>query len=200
MSSHQILSVGFPELFDLFQLSGMDAKRWLRRSWVYRPVQAPHAEGRNVARNSIWVDADACPKVIKEILFRAAERTGVTVTLVANRSLAIPRIASLRVLQVGAGFDVADKVIANRAMAGDLVITADVPLAAEIIEKGGEALNPRGERYSQDTIRGVLTMRDFMDTMRASGHVGGGPSTLTQADRNAFASHLDKWLARLPKT
>jgi uncharacterized protein YaiI (UPF0178 family) len=153
-----------------------------------------------VARNSIWVDADACPKVIKEILFRAAERTGVTVTLVANRSLAIPRISSLRVLQVATGFDVADKVIANRAVAGDLVITADVPLAAEIIEKGGEALNPRGERYSPDTIRGVLTMRDFMDTMRASGNVGGGPPTLTQADRNAFASHLDKWLARLPKT
>jgi uncharacterized protein YaiI (UPF0178 family) len=153
-----------------------------------------------VTRNSIWVDADACPKVIKEILFRAAERTGVTVTLVANRSLAIPRISSLRVLQVATGFDVADKVIADRAVAGDLVITADVPLAAEIIEKGGEALNPRGERYSPDTIRGVLTMRDFMDTMRASGNVGGGPPTLTQADRNAFASHLDKWLARLPKT
>jgi len=145
-----------------------------------------------VARNSIWVDADACPKVIKEILFRVAERTGVTVTLVANRSLAIPRIPSLRVLQVAAGFDVADNETANRAVAGDLVITADVPLAAEIIEKGGEALNPRGERYSPDTIRGVLTMRDFMDTMRASGNVGGGPPTLTQADRNAFASHLDK--------
>lgn len=145
-----------------------------------------------MARNSIWVDADACPKVIKEILFRVAERTGVTVTLVANRSLAIPRIPSLRVLQVAAGFDVADNETANRAVAGDLVITADVPLAAEIIEKGGEALNPRGERYSPDTIRGVLTMRDFMDTMRASGNVGGGPPTLTQADRNAFASHLDK--------
>ena len=167
---------------------------------MYRRVQPAHAEEKNVARNSIWVDADACPKVIKEILFRAAERTGVTVTLVANRSLAIPRIPSVRVLQVAAGFDVADNEIANRAVAGGLVITADVPLAAEIIEKGGEALNPRGERYSGDTIRGVLTMRDFMDTMRASGNVGGGPSTLTQADRNAFASHLDKWLARLPKT
>ena len=93
---------------------------------------------------------------------------------------------------MAAGFDVADNETANRAVAGDLVITADVPLAAEIIEKGGEALNPRGERYSPDTIRGVLTMRDFMDTMRASGNVGGGPPTLTQADRNAFASHLDK--------
>jgi uncharacterized protein YaiI (UPF0178 family) len=149
-----------------------------------------------VAPASIWVDADACPKVIKEILFRAAERTGVLVTLVANRSLTIPRIASLRVLQVAAGFDVADNEIAHRVAAGDLVITADVPLAAQIIAKGGEALNPRGERYSPDTIRGVLTMRDFMDTMRASGHVGGGPPALTQADRNAFASHLDRWLAR----
>jgi hypothetical protein len=147
----------------------------------------------------IWVDADACPKVIKEILFRAAERTGVIVTLVANRPLAIPRIASLRVLQVAAGFDQADKEIASRAVAGDLIITADVPLAAEIIAKGGEALNPRGERYSSDTIRGVLTMRDFMDTMRASGNVGGGPPALTQADRNAFASHLDKWLSERAK-
>jgi uncharacterized protein YaiI (UPF0178 family) len=144
----------------------------------------------------IWVDADACPNVIKEILFRAAERTGVMVTLVANRSLAIPRLPSLRLLQVGDGFDVADKEIVERSTAGDLVITADIPLAAEIIAKGGEALNPRGERYSADTIRGVLTMRDFMDTMRASGIVGGGPPALTQADRNAFASHLDRWLAR----
>ena len=150
------------------------------------------------AAPSIWVDADACPKVIKEILFRAAERTGVTVTLVANRPLATPRIPSLRVLQVAAGFDVADKEIASRAVAGDLVITADIPLAAEIIAKGGQALNPRGERYSPDTIRGVLTMRDFMETMRASGNVGGGPPALTQADRNAFASQLDKWLA--PRT
>ena len=145
---------------------------------------------------SIWVDADACPRVIKDILFRAAERTGVPVTLVANQALAIPRIPSLRVIQVASGFDIADDEIVNRTAAGDLVITADIPLAAQIIAKGGEALNPRGELYSADTIRGVLTMRDFMDTMRASGHVGGGPPTLTQADRNAFASHLDKWLAR----
>ena len=148
---------------------------------------------------SIWVDADACPNVIKEILFRAAERTGVTVTLVANRPLSIPRVPSLRLLQVTDGFDVADKQIVERSAAGDLVITADIPLAAQIIAKGGEALNPRGERYSPDTIRGVLTMRDFMDTMRASGIVGGGPPALTQADRNAFASHLDKWLARQAK-
>lgn len=145
---------------------------------------------------SIWVDADACPNVIKQILFRAAERTGITVTLVANRPLAIPRVPSLRLLQVADGFDVADKEIIDRTSPGDLVITADIPLAAQVIAKGGEALNPRGERYSPDTIQGVLTMRDFMDTMRASGNVGGGPPALTQADRNAFAGHLDKWLAR----
>jgi uncharacterized protein len=149
-----------------------------------------------VTTAAIWVDADACPNVIKEILFRAAGRTGVTVTLVANRPLSIPRVASLRLLQVADGFDMADRQIVERSAAGDLVITADIPLAAQIIAKGGEALNPRGELYSPDTIRGILGMRDFMDTMRASGVVGGGPPALTQADRNAFASHLDKWLAR----
>lgn len=149
---------------------------------------------------SIWVDADACPNVIKEILFRAAERTGVTVTLVANRPLAIPRVPSLRLLLVADGFDVADQQIVERSAAGDLVITADIPLAAQIIAKGGEALNPRGERYLPDTIRGILTMRDFMDTMRSSGIVGGGPPALTQADRNSFASHLDTWLARRSKS
>ena len=148
---------------------------------------------------NIWVDADACPKVIKEILYRAAERTGVTVTLVANQSLIIPRVPSLRVLQVAKGFDVADNEIVRRAEAGDLVITADIPLAAEVMAKGAQALNPRGERYSPDTIRGILNMRDFMDTMRASGHVGDGPPPLTQANRSAFANHLDAWLARRPK-
>lgn len=148
---------------------------------------------------SIWVDADACPNVVKEILFRAADRTGVTVTLVANRILAIPRVPSLRVLQVAAGFDVADNEIVKRAAPGDLVITADIPLAAASIAKGAAALNPRGERYSPDTIRGILTMRDFLDTMRASGHTGAGPPALTQADRNAFAAHLDRWLARSVK-
>ena len=145
---------------------------------------------------SIWVDADACPKVIKDILYRAAERTGVTVTLVANQALQHPRIPSLRLLQVSSGFDVADNEIVKHVIAGDLVVTADIPLAAEVIAKGEEALNPRGELYSPDTIRGVLMMRDFMDTMRSSTIVGGGPPPLTQADRNAFASHLDKWLAR----
>jgi uncharacterized protein len=146
--------------------------------------------------SSIWVDADACPGVIKEILFRAAKRTGVAVTLVANQPLQIPRIPNLRAVQVSSGFDVADAEIVKRAAVGDLVITADIPLAAEVIAKGGEALNPRGERYSRDTIRGVLAMRDFMDTMRSSGVVGGGPPPLTQANRNAFASQLDTWLAK----
>src|ERR1035437_2644907 len=152
--------------------------------------------GSNVAGASIWVDADACPNVIKEILFRAAEPTGLPVTLAANQPLQIPRIRSLRAVQVSSGFDVADGEIVKRVAAGDLVITADIPLAAEVIAKGGEALNPRGELYSPDTIRGVLAMRDFLDTMRSSGNVGGGPPPLTHADRSAFASHLDKWLAR----
>jgi uncharacterized protein YaiI (UPF0178 family) len=151
-----------------------------------------------VAGASIWVDADACPNVIKEILFRAAERTGVAVTLVANQPLRLPRIPSLRALHVSQGFDVADGEIIRQIAAGDLVITADIPLAAEVIAKGADALNPRGERYSADTIRGVLNLRDFMDTMRSSGNVGGGPPPLSQADRNAFASHLDRWLARRP--
>jgi uncharacterized protein YaiI (UPF0178 family) len=146
--------------------------------------------------SSIWVDADACPNVIKDILYRAAERTGVRVTLVANQDLQIPRIPSLRVTRVAPGFDVADNEIVKRMATGDLVVTADIPLAAEVIAKGGDAINPRGERYSPDTIRGILHMRDFMDTMRASGNVGGGPPPLTLANRNAFAGHLDAWLAR----
>jgi uncharacterized protein YaiI (UPF0178 family) len=158
-----------------------------------RRVPRPGIASRTAA---IWVDADACPNVIKEILFRAAERTGVVVTLVANQALRIPRAANLRVVQVAAGFDVADAEIVKRAAAGDLVVTADIPLAAEVIAKGARALNPRGELYSPDTIRGVLALRDFMDTMRSSGNVGGGPPPLTQADRNAFAGHLDTWLAQ----
>ena len=149
-----------------------------------------------MAGASIWVDADACPGVIKEILFRAAQRTGVSVTLIANQPLSIPRLSSVRLVQVSSGFDVADAEIVKRLIAGDLVVTADIPLAAEVIAKGGEALNPRGELYLPDTIRGVLAMRDFMDTMRSSGHVGGGPPPLTQANRNAFAAHLESWLAR----
>ena len=146
----------------------------------------------------IWVDADACPKPIKETLFRAAERTGEQLTLVANHAMAVPRRPNVRLLQVPNGFDVADQAIMDHLAAGDLVVTADIPLAAEVIARGAQALNPRGEMYSPDTIRAVLNMRDFMDTMRSSGVVTGGPPPLSQADRQAFAGHLDSWLARRP--
>lgn len=142
----------------------------------------------------IWVDADACPKVIKEVLYRAAEREQMPVTLVANQSLNVPPSRFISTLRVSAGFDVADNEIVRRVKAGDLVITADIPLAAEVIEKGAVALNPRGERYSEATIRERLTMRDFMDTMRASGVQTGGPGALNQRDRQHFANELDKWL------
>ncbi len=145
---------------------------------------------------NIWVDADACPVVIKEILFRAAQRTGVQLTLVANQPVRIPPSPCIHFLQVTPGFDVADNEIVNRLGAGDLVITADIPLAAEVIEKGGLALNPRGELYSADTIRARLNMRDFMDTLRASGIDTGGPPALSQSDRKAFANHLDRLLTR----
>ena len=142
----------------------------------------------------IWVDADACPVVIKEILFRAAQRTGIQVTLVANQTVNIPNSRFINFIQVPQGFDVADDEIVNRLAPGDLVITSDIPLAAEVIEKGGHALNPRGEMYSANSIKAQLTMRDFMETMRASGINTGGPPPLSQGDRKAFADHLDKIL------
>jgi uncharacterized protein len=144
----------------------------------------------------VWVDADACPVAIKEILFRAAQRTGVMLTLVANQAIRVPRSQSIRMIQVPAGIDVADSEIAKRCSPGDLVVTNDIPLAAEIISKGGRALSPRGELFSADDIRARLTMRDFMDTLRASGIATGGPSALSQGDRQLFASHLDTLLAR----
>jgi uncharacterized protein len=153
-----------------------------------------------VAQGRIWVDADACPRVVKDILFRAAERTGVMVTLVANQPLALPRVPSLRMKVVGSGFDVADAAIVADAGPGDLVITADIPLAADVLAKGAAALSPRGERYAPDTIRAQLTMRDFMDTMRASGAMTSGPPPLSQADRKAFAGELDRWLAHRSRT
>ena len=147
----------------------------------------------------IWIDADACPKVIKEILFRAAERTAVQVTLVANRLLYTPSSPYISAIQVADGFDVADSEIVKRLVPGDLVITADIPLAAEVIAKGGHALDPRGEMHSADTIQAKLTMRDFMETLRASGVETGGPSALTQRDRQLFAKHLDYYLTHLAK-
>lgn len=145
---------------------------------------------------SIWVDADACPKVIKEILYRAAEREEITVTLVANQSLRTPASRFIKSVQVPAGFDVADSEIINLVVSGDLVITADIPLAAEVIDKGASALNPRGEMYTADTIRQRLTMRDFMDELRASGIQTGGPPTISQRDRQTFANELDRFLTR----
>ncbi|MBT5891493.1 MAG: YaiI/YqxD family protein [Chromatiales bacterium] len=144
----------------------------------------------------IWVDADACPVVIKEILFKAADRTKVHTTLVANQPIHTPRSPFIKSLQVSSGFDVADDEIVKRLEAGDLVITSDIPLAAEVIEKGGMALSPRGELHTEENIKARLNIRDFMDTMRASGIQTGGPPPLNQADRMAFANHLDTLLTR----
>ncbi len=143
----------------------------------------------------IWVDADACPRVIKEILFRAADRVSIAVILVANQPLQVPGSRYISSIQVAAGFDVADNHIVQQADAGDLVITADIPLAAEAIAKGCLALNPRGELYTEDNIRQRLNMRDFMDTLRSSGVDTGGPASFSQADRQAFANQLDRLLA-----
>lgn len=144
----------------------------------------------------IWVDADACPGVIKDILFRAANRTGTPLTLVANQPVQVPASRFITTIRVGSGFDVADNEIVKRLEAGDLVVTADIPLAAEVIEKGGYALNPRGELYTTENVRARLNMRDFMDTMRVSGVNTGGPSAISQRDRQAFANSLDRFLAR----
>ena len=147
----------------------------------------------------VWVDADACPVVIKDILFRAAERTGVETTFVANQAIRIPPSRYIKMLQVSQGFDVADDEIVRRLEAGDLVVTSDIPLAAEAIEKGGYALSPRGELYTANNIKGRLTMRDFMESMRTSGIHTGGPPVLNQKDRQAFANHLDKILVNKSK-
>ena len=146
---------------------------------------------------NIWVDADACPAVVKDILYRAAERARVPLTLVANKPLRTPPSPFIRTLQVPRGFDVADNEIARRVEPGDLVITADIPLAAEVIERGGHALDPRGELFSPETIRERLTMRDFMDELRASGVQTGGPPPLAHGDRQRFANQLDRLLARV---
>jgi len=146
---------------------------------------------------NIWVDADACPAAVKEILYRAAERARVQLTLVANQPLRTPPSPFIRTLQVPRGFDVADNEIARRVEPGDLVVTADIPLAAQVIERGGHALDPRGELFSPETIRERLTMRDFMDELRASGVQTGGPPPLAHGDRQRFANQLDRLLARV---
>ena len=145
----------------------------------------------------IWVDADACPVVAREILFRAAERTGVQLTLVANQPMSTPSSTNINSLQVPKGFDVADDEIVRRVEAGDLIITSDIPLAAEVIEKGGHALSPRGELHTKENIGAKLNMRDFMDTMRSSGvEMGGGPAAYGQRDKQEFANNLDRFLTR----
>jgi uncharacterized protein YaiI (UPF0178 family) len=147
----------------------------------------------------IWVDADACPTVIKEILFRAAERTGVQMTLVANTALRLPAATNLRALQVPKSFDAADKRIVELMAEGDLVVTADVPLAAAAIDKGGTALNPRGELYTKENVRERLSVRNFLDELRSGGVNTGGPPALSQRERQLFANQLDSWLAKRAK-
>ena len=143
----------------------------------------------------IWVDADACPRVIKDILFRAADRTAIQLILVANQAVSVPGSKFIRSVQVSGGFDVADDYIVQHCEAGDLVITADIPLAAEIVANEGLALNPRGEMYTVENVRQRLNMRDFMDTLRGSGLATGGPPPISQRERQAFANQLDRYLA-----
>jgi uncharacterized protein len=144
----------------------------------------------------IWVDADACPVVIKEIIFKAADRTQVLTTLVANHFVRTPPSKYISFVQVNSGFDVADDEIVKRIAEGDLVITSDIPLADEVVTKKAYALSPRGELYTKENIKSRLNIRDFMDTMRASGVNTGGPSALSQSDRQNFANHLDRLLSQ----
>lgn len=145
--------------------------------------------------SQIWVDADACPGVIRDILFRAAERAQVQVTLVANQWLRTPPSRFIRALQVPGGFDVADSAIVDRVQTGDLVVTQDIPLAARVLEKGAIALNPRGERYTPDNMAERLSMRNFMEELRGAGVQTGGPAAFHARDRQAFANQLDQWLS-----
>jgi uncharacterized protein len=144
----------------------------------------------------IWCDADACPVVIKDILFKAANRTRTELTLIANQHVSTPPSKFIKFLRVSSGFDMADNEIVKRLESGDLIITSDIPLAADAIEKGGIALSPRGELYTLENIKARLTMRDFMDSLRSSGVNTGGPPPLNQSDRQTFANHLDRFLAK----
>lgn len=146
---------------------------------------------------NIWVDADACPGVIKEILFRAAERLQITTTLVANQLLRVPVSPWIRALQVPDGFDVADNEIVARVAPGDIVITADIPLAAAVLEKGAHVIEPHGERYTPENIRERLSVRSFIEELRSSGVQTGGPPPFSHADRQAFANALDRLLNSL---
>jgi uncharacterized protein YaiI (UPF0178 family) len=147
----------------------------------------------------IYIDADACPKAIKQIVFKAAQRSQTHTTLVANHPLPKPASPFIHMRQVQQGFDVADDTIVELVKPGDLVITADIPLAADVLAKHGQALNPRGEMYTQDTIKTRLNIRDFMDTMRASGVQTGGPSAISQKEIQLFANALDRWITHAKK-
>ncbi|MBF9018688.1 MULTISPECIES: YaiI/YqxD family protein [unclassified Oceanispirochaeta] len=144
----------------------------------------------------IWVDADACPVAIKEILFRCADRRNISITLVANQTLRIPKSPNISFIKVPAGFDVADNEIVKQMKSGDLVITADIPLASEVIDEGGIALNPRGDLYTQENVKSRLAMRNLMDTLRSGGMDTGGPAALNKKDIQAFANQLDRWLTK----
>ena len=167
-----------------------------RSGQAQQVLDAGAPTGRNVRMN-IWVDADACPNVIKEILFRAADRRSIALTLVANQKLRVPKSPMIRSVQVDHGFDEADHWIVEQALPGDLVITADIPLASDAVDKGAVVLNPRGERYTADNIRERLVVRDLTDELRGAGvEVGGGPPPLNQSDRREFANQLDRILTQ----
>ena len=159
-------------------------------------MQAPINEKANSSARQIWVDADASPKVIKEILYKACERTKTNMNLVANQLLETPRSRYIRSVQVASGFDVADNYIVENSNKGDIVITADIPLAAELVAKDCVVLNPRGERYTKENIRQTLNMRDFMDSLRSTGVQTGGPDSFSKSDRMTFANSLDRVLAQ----
>jgi len=144
----------------------------------------------------VWVDADACPRPVKEVVFRASERRGVRVTLVANRSMHVPRSELVDLIVVPQGFDVADERIVDELSSGDLVVTADVPLAAAVLERGGHAVNPRGEMYTEENIGERLSVRDFMDELRSTGVETGGPAAFGKKDVQAFSNQLDRFLTR----
>lgn len=144
----------------------------------------------------IWVDADACPRVVKDMLYRAAGRRQVMLTLVANKALTVPHSPYIKTIEVSAGFDIADKEIVEQINEGDLVITADIPLAAAVIEKGGHALNPRGTFYTAENIHDILSMRNLMDELRSAGEVTGGPAAFGSKEKQAFANRLDSFLSR----
>jgi uncharacterized protein YaiI (UPF0178 family) len=170
---------------------------WIKSGWPIIAYPSVHEKPCLQSLMKIWVDADACPGVIKDILYRAADRAQVQLTLIANQMLRTPPSPWIRALQVPAGFDVADQRIVQEAEAGDLVITADIPLAAQVVAKGAHVLDPRGELLDANNIQERLTMRNFMDSLRSSGVDTGGPAAFSAADRQAFANKLDGLLAKL---